>query len=497
MAPAQKSGKGTKKVPVPASGPGTRPRRYKQTGLAEAAQDEGIPSPDTIQEGRKTNGKGRKKNAATSQAGETDEFTKIQWQSPDFHHLTDTLITLVEDDEYAWTALGFAPGKGVNAGKTNGEKQTYYHKKYATKVLKSDPTGLWATADEGKLAIAIKNRISQLKKAFATHKKTMGATGAGLENEDEIRSGSEIQNKWDEIKKEFPWFYRVRDLIGRDPRLETTVINAASDVDIDLLGRSSHSRATSGDLIDDDFLNELEEPDDNDVPPAVNSDREDQEEAGSPGYDKGDEGQDPTPMGATEISKAPERSLKRKERIPSAPAMPIPQYGNKKSKGLLSELTETLNRDRDAKLEAAKAKARTRIKVEELRQQGNLKLEKLRLAAEQQKQEHEEKMMRMRLEFAQVQYGYHSGVGSSFGGGSSFGVGSSTGILTSTAPAAPAGHPSGPSNIPHSSPTSLANSPFLMAPAAAFDTPSYAPSISGDSYVGLLLNNDSSSDGLQ
>lgn len=98
-------------------------------------------------------------------------------------------------------------------------------------------------------------------------------------------------------------------------------------------------------------------------------------------------------------------------------------------------------------------------------------MEKLRLIDQQKKREHEERMMQMHLEIARVQYGYNSGLGGSSGGGSSFAAGGSA----SSTPA-----------------DGLVNSPFITPPDP-FDTPTYAPSVSGESYVGLLLNNSSNS----
>lgn len=200
-------------------------------------------------------------------------------------------------------------------------------------------------------------------------------------------------------------------------------------------------------------------------------------------------------VATTRLSGAPEKSSKQKE--PVASTAPIPAYGNKKSKGFLSKLTETLNCNQDMKLEATRSKEKTHIKLEEIHQQGNIKLEKLHLFAQRKQREHEEKMMRMRLEIAQMQYSYDTGLGASFGGGSSFGAGSSARLTAATPAAAPPMNlPVGPSSTPglsftlQSSPNGPSDSPFLT-PSAHFKTPAYAPSVSGESYVGLLLNNGS------
>jgi hypothetical protein len=82
------------------------------------------------------------------------------WQSPEFFHLTDKLLTLIEDNEHSRTVLGFAPGRGANAGKNNGESQAYFHKKFGDRVLKQDLSGNWENVSDVRLAVAIKNRIT-------------------------------------------------------------------------------------------------------------------------------------------------------------------------------------------------------------------------------------------------------------------------------------------------------------------------------------------------
>jgi hypothetical protein len=110
-------------------------------------------------------------------------------------------------------------------------------------------------------------------------------------------------------------------------------------------------------------------------------------------------------------------SLKRKE--PSNQAR-IP-YGNKKSKSLFSDLTESLAREQELKSERQREKERSRTEREALRQETNLAVEKLRFKSEEMKREHERKMMEMQLEIMRMKYG--QGQTGSVGTSSSMSIG--------------------------------------------------------------------------
>ncbi|KAG9046525.1 hypothetical protein FS837_004275 [Tulasnella sp. UAMH 9824] len=134
------------------SGHGTCAKRTHQADLVDKSNQQKAPPPK-VDKG--SGGRGRKKKEV-AQAESMEEFTKIQygWLSwlSDVQSRSKSnykLITFIEDDEYAQTALGFIPGKGVNTGKTNDKKQTYYHNKYTTKDLKNNSSKNWARADEG------------------------------------------------------------------------------------------------------------------------------------------------------------------------------------------------------------------------------------------------------------------------------------------------------------------------------------------------------------
>lgn len=63
-------------------------------------------------------------------------------------------------------------------------------------------------------------------------KETLRITGAGLPNEDAIWDEPDtIQNKWEEVKKVCPWFYRMRDMVeDRFDDIGAAIANSESDV---------------------------------------------------------------------------------------------------------------------------------------------------------------------------------------------------------------------------------------------------------------------------
>lgn len=65
--------------------------------------------------------------------------------------------------------------------------------------------------------LGIKNRVARLEKGWIEARQILGADGASLPDEHSIYEGGphvELQEKWDIVKRNCPWFYRMRDLVG-------------------------------------------------------------------------------------------------------------------------------------------------------------------------------------------------------------------------------------------------------------------------------------------
>ncbi|KAJ7810346.1 hypothetical protein B0H14DRAFT_2863963, partial [Mycena olivaceomarginata] len=81
----------------------------------------------------------------------------------------------------------------------------------------------------------------------------MGQTGEGIEKEEDIHPGTAFTTKWDKIKKEFPWFFHVRSLIGERPNLMPTGLgNNESEVDLSLLLTSDRDGDDTSSFAPDD-----------------------------------------------------------------------------------------------------------------------------------------------------------------------------------------------------------------------------------------------------
>ncbi|KAG1780886.1 hypothetical protein EV702DRAFT_1193714 [Suillus placidus] len=123
----------------------------------------------------------------------------VAWSKPDNHHLTDSLLTLIESNTYR-KAFGFAllPGSGKVA--STGDRPTNLYRQLATALFLDREDSPWKDINLNDLADTVKNRVANgLRKAFIKHHDSMSQTGQGLidaDCEDEITFGSKIFNAW-------------------------------------------------------------------------------------------------------------------------------------------------------------------------------------------------------------------------------------------------------------------------------------------------------------
>jgi hypothetical protein len=77
-------------------------------------------------------------------------------------HLTDTMLTYIEENLSTRTALGYAKGE-VTSGQYDHDsgKQVEHHRRIAAAVLIPDSSNIWAHCDPKDLAIVIKNRLAR------------------------------------------------------------------------------------------------------------------------------------------------------------------------------------------------------------------------------------------------------------------------------------------------------------------------------------------------
>ncbi|KAJ7060737.1 hypothetical protein C8F01DRAFT_1253223 [Mycena amicta] len=188
------------------------------------------PAPKKTKPG-KGGGKGVKKAASGGKTTTTETSVEIDWNGD--HDLTSALITAIEDDSLMRDALFPAPGPNKRTG---GLPKKTYHQKAAIAIFSTHPQYqdqfAKATDAAGKeiWSNKIKNRLTAITTKARGYINEMGQTGAGLDSEQDISPGTSLATKWDVIKAEFPWFWRMRALIGERPNLRPTGIGDVQTV---------------------------------------------------------------------------------------------------------------------------------------------------------------------------------------------------------------------------------------------------------------------------
>ncbi|KAG1767872.1 hypothetical protein EV702DRAFT_1050206 [Suillus placidus] len=172
----------------------------------------------------------------------------VAWSKPDNHHLTDSLLTLIEESNTYRKAFGFAllPGSGKVA--STGDRPTNLYWQLATALFLDREDSPWKDINLNDLADTVKNCVANgLRKAFIKHRDSMSQTGQGLidaDGEDEITFGSEIFNAWGmiwqtKLRKSFLWYKWMNALYRESPAVDrSAVANSASQLDLTVLNCS-------------------------------------------------------------------------------------------------------------------------------------------------------------------------------------------------------------------------------------------------------------------
>ncbi|KAJ7026486.1 hypothetical protein C8F04DRAFT_1190431 [Mycena alexandri] len=326
------------------------------------------------------------------------------WKDEDGIKLTWQLITAIEGADETRASL-FPP---VGANKiSGGRKKSEYQFELAKTLFAEHPKYMDAfatitTAKDKKFWYSkIKNRldaVSLIKKVRAQIEE-MGQTGAGVENEEDIMPGTVLTTKWDLIKKDSPWFFHMRSLVGERPNLVHTGLgNNDSAVDMGiLLSGGDRDLDDSSSLAADDAADPLTCSPDSDVPPV------------------------PT----LESAKRGEKAA-RKRKQPSGPAAkkaPTTKPANIKDKFMATAIAEEEIAQQLLKLKQSKHEVRKEVQLEKLRLQADAKAKKnearLDLARLKMAQEHKYRMAQMRVAASQSQAGPSSHTGAYMGGSQS------------------------------------------------------------------------------
>lgn len=141
-------------------------------------------------------------------------FPSIPW-SADNRRLISELLTILQQEVYL--RKGLWPHRGETPlAQSKATNQRYL----AKKLLRNEPSIMNYLSDPTAViyyGLGIKNRVARLEKGWIEARQILGADGASLPDEHSIYEGgphAELQEKWDVVKRNCPWFYRMRDLVG-------------------------------------------------------------------------------------------------------------------------------------------------------------------------------------------------------------------------------------------------------------------------------------------
>ncbi|KLO05017.1 hypothetical protein SCHPADRAFT_933820 [Schizopora paradoxa] len=174
----------------------------------------------------------------------------INWDE----NTTWALVNNITDDDNIRQGLFPDAGGNVSTGKGGGKTKTEWHEILAKRVfIDHEQYGpLFArtantTSGMKAWALKIKNRIQKLVRETQTYKQQMGTTGEGIQA-DQVQEGSKLENLWQDILQEFPYFAEMRELVGSRPNLNPVGIgNLATDIDATVLGVNADGPAVDAD----------------------------------------------------------------------------------------------------------------------------------------------------------------------------------------------------------------------------------------------------------
>ncbi|KAJ7849865.1 hypothetical protein B0H14DRAFT_3452316 [Mycena olivaceomarginata] len=191
--------------------------------------------PEKRSRGRPKGSKNKPKTLMTDAKGDTKSDTshdantkKLIWKHD--HKLTDSLLTTIELSGPRRQAFGFTKGDLDTAGNTTSQTQDAHCERLALKVLVNHPSGHWETVDPKDLVFPVRSRITMLKNNYQKHKKSLGETGFGIMVEDrEEELYGDLQNVWEKIQEDFPWFRRMHARLDGSPIHDTDACTNSND----------------------------------------------------------------------------------------------------------------------------------------------------------------------------------------------------------------------------------------------------------------------------
>ncbi|CAE6450261.1 unnamed protein product [Rhizoctonia solani] len=122
---------------------------------------------------------------------------------------------------------------GSSPAKSKGDNMTAHCRTLAQTILAGHPSGKWTNEPLSRLSTSVKNRINFLKREYRNIRNGLSETGAGLNSPDEIKESSKLRNIFDQIETDFPYYWRMRDLLFKSPAVEPELlVNPGSQIDV-------------------------------------------------------------------------------------------------------------------------------------------------------------------------------------------------------------------------------------------------------------------------
>ncbi|KAH6887386.1 hypothetical protein BKA70DRAFT_1122229, partial [Coprinopsis sp. MPI-PUGE-AT-0042] len=165
--------------------------------------------------------------------------------------LSYSLINTIAESEKVKRGLLGEKGANVSTSEGGGQPKTYWHWDVAKTLFAKHPDYCESFAAallpgpkgkanpmQAKWGEKVKNRLAVMNSAVRKYCDEMGKTGEGLRSGEEIDKERNISlfNKWEKIKKDCPWFFEMRDLVGERPNRNPVGIgNSTSEIDVEAL----------------------------------------------------------------------------------------------------------------------------------------------------------------------------------------------------------------------------------------------------------------------
>ncbi|KAL7283096.1 hypothetical protein ACG7TL_002521 [Trametes sanguinea] len=342
-----------------------------------------------------------KENATepASQMQESRRTVTVHWSKPEYHFVTDLLLTAIEEHPPTCTALGFDLSEKDGSNKTNGKVVHEHYMRLARKVfLESGRFTKYTEDDLEDLASVVKNRVIRLKAIYRDCGLKLTETGAGLvddDREDEIGEGSELANIWEAIQREFPWYKRVNELMRGHPMIDRSgVANSTTDIDVTILDRKQKD-------VESTSIHTLAPPS---SPSGVNSETSPDVDFASDSDAEKSNFTDNDFESDSDLKGPAEQSQKRK----SPPAAQTGTSTSKRRKNMLQHVQEIAAADREARLERMRLRLHAQHKYKVAKEKMRCDLERARLehdARERDKQRaHELRVLEYQMELERIRH---------------------------------------------------------------------------------------------